>query len=67
MLAGIVALYRSRLHANNATVALTLLLLILFLAAKWGLRYAVATSLVATVCYNYFFLPPIGTFTISDP
>jgi two-component system sensor histidine kinase KdpD len=42
-------------------------MLVLFLAAKWGLRYAVATSLGATVCYNYFFLPPLGTFTINDP
>ncbi len=48
-------------------MALTLLLLVLFLAARWGLRYAVATSVAATVAYNFFFLPPIGTFTISDP
>jgi two-component system, OmpR family, sensor histidine kinase KdpD len=48
-------------------VALTLLLLVLFLSAQWGLRYAVATSLVATAAYNYYFLPPIGTFTINDP
>jgi two-component system sensor histidine kinase KdpD len=67
MLAGIVALYRWRLHVNTTTAALTLLLLILFLAAKWGLRYAVATSVAAAVCYNYFFLPPVGTFTINDP
>jgi two-component system sensor histidine kinase KdpD len=38
-------------------VALTLLMLVLFLAARFGLRYAVATSIVATVCYNYYFLP----------
>jgi two-component system sensor histidine kinase KdpD len=48
-------------------VALTLLMLVLFLAARFGLRYAVATSIVATVCYNYYFLPPIGTFIINDP
>jgi two-component system sensor histidine kinase KdpD len=42
-------------------------MLVLFLAAKWSLRYAVATSIAATICYNYFFLPPIGTFTINDP
>jgi two-component system sensor histidine kinase KdpD len=40
---------------------------VLFLSAQWGLRYAVATSLVATAAYNYYFLPPIGTFTINDP
>ena len=44
-----------------------MLLLVLSLAAKWGLRYAVAVSLAATACYNFFFLPPIGTFTINDP
>jgi two-component system sensor histidine kinase KdpD len=42
-------------------------MLVLFLAAKWGLRYAVATSIVATAAYNYYFLPPIETFTINDP
>jgi two-component system sensor histidine kinase KdpD len=52
---------------NQTTVALTLLMLVLFLAAKWGLRYAVAASLAATACYNFYFLPPIGTFAVSDP
>jgi two-component system sensor histidine kinase KdpD len=67
MLSGIVAVYRLWLHVSQTTVALTLLMLVLFLAAYWGLRYAVVTSLAATVCYNYFFLPPLGTFTINDP
>ncbi len=67
MLAGIVAVYHLGLHANPTTVALSLLLLVLFLAAKFGLRYAVATSIAATFCYNYYFLPPIGTFIINDP
>lgn len=66
-LAGIVLVYERWLHVNPTTVALTLLLLILVLAAEWGLRYAVVVSLAATACYNFFFLPPAGTFTISDP
>ena len=66
-LTGIVAFYRTVLHVNPTTVALTLLLLILFLAARWGLRYAIVTSFAAGACYNYFFLPPIGQFTVSDP
>jgi two-component system sensor histidine kinase KdpD len=65
-LAGIVLVYSRWLRVNQTTVALTLLLLILALAAKWGLRYAVAISLAATLAYNYFFLPPIGTITIAD-
>src|SRR5580658_122141 len=65
-LAGIVALYRHFFRANPTTVALTLLLLVLVLAANWGLRYAVVASIAATVLFNYFFLPPIDTFTIAD-
>ena len=49
------------------TVALTLLLYILVIAARLGLRYAIAISVVATAFYDFYFLPPVGTFTISDP
>ena len=66
-LAGIVLVYRHWLHVNPTTVALTLLLFILVLAAEWELRYAVGVAIVATACYNFFFLPPVGTFTIADP
>jgi len=66
-LAAIVTFYRAVVNANPTTVALTLLLFILFLAARWGLRYAIITSFAAGACYNFFFLPPIGHFTISDP
>jgi two-component system sensor histidine kinase KdpD len=67
VLSGIVFAYHRWLHVNQTTIALTLLLFILFLAARWGLRYAVATSIAATVLYNFYFLPPIGTFVITDP
>jgi len=66
-LAGIVLVYHRWLHVNPTTVALTLLLLILLLAAEWGLRYAVVISVAATALYNFYFLPPISTFTIADP
>ena len=66
-LAGIVLVYHRWVHVNPTTVALTLLLFILVLAAEWGLRYAVVISIAATALYNFFFLPPIGTFTITDP
>lgn len=65
-LCAIVAVYHLWLHVNPTTVALSLLLLILALAARWGLRYAVVTSIAAAACFNYFFLPPVGTFTIAD-
>jgi two-component system, OmpR family, sensor histidine kinase KdpD len=66
LLAGIVALYHTVFRVNPTTVALSLLLLVLVLAASWGLRYAVATSIAATILFNFFFLPPIDTFTIAD-
>ncbi len=66
-LAGIVLVYRRWLHVNPTTVAISLLLFILLIAAKWGLRHAVVISIAATACYNFYFLPPVGTFTISDP
>lgn len=66
-LAAIVLIYVRWLHVSPTTVALTLVLFVLLIAARLSLRCAVAASLVATACYNYYFLPPVGTFTIADP
>jgi two-component system sensor histidine kinase KdpD len=66
-LAGIVLVYRALSAVNPTIVALSLLLLILVVAANWSLRHAVVLSIAATACYNFFFLPPVGTFTIADP
>lgn len=56
-----------RLHVNQTTVALMFLVLVLLTSAYWGLRYAIFMSVVATAAFNFFFLPPVGTFTIADP
>lgn len=63
----VVAVYSRYLHANPTTVALTFLLAILFVANYLGLRYSVYMSLLAALAFNYFFLPPVGALTISDP
>lgn len=52
---------------NPTTVALTFLLIILFLATAWGPKPAVLASLLGAACFNFFFLPPFGTFHIADP
>jgi two-component system, OmpR family, sensor histidine kinase KdpD len=52
---------------NVTTVAFTYLLAILGVSALWGLSVSVFMSLAATLAYNYFFLPPVGTLTIADP
>jgi two-component system sensor histidine kinase KdpD len=56
-----------RLHVNHTTVALMFLVTVLLTSAYWGLRYAVLMAIGATAAFNFFFLPPVGTFTISDP
>lgn len=66
-LAGIVTVYHLWLHVNQTTVALTMLLYILLLTARWNLRYAIAISLAGATCYNFYFLPPLNTFSIADP
>jgi two-component system, OmpR family, sensor histidine kinase KdpD len=63
----ITALYTAVLHVNPTTVALTYLIAILLVATTWGIVEATAASIVAVLCFNFFFLPPVGTFTIADP
>lgn len=62
----IVAVYYRLIHVNPTTVALTFLLGILFIANRLGLRCSVYMSVLAALAFNFFFLPPIGTFTIAD-
>lgn len=65
--AAVLVLYRVVLSVNNTTVALSLLLVILGVSARWGLAEATVASLVAVLGLNYYFLDPVGTFTIEDP
>jgi two-component system sensor histidine kinase KdpD len=67
VVAGIVFLYRRVIPVNPTTVALTLLLAVLMVSARWGLRDSVILSLLATFAFNFFFLPPVGKLTIADP
>lgn len=52
-------------HVNAATVSLALLLNVLFIATRWGSLPALAASIFAMLCLNFFFLPPFGTFNIA--
>ena len=58
--------YGRILYVNEATVAFSMLIYILVLAATWGLRYAVVVSFGGTVCFAYI-LPPQNSFTVADP
>jgi two-component system, OmpR family, sensor histidine kinase KdpD len=52
---------------NATTVGFAYLLLVLIIASTWGFLEASLSSALATIVFNFFFLPPIGTFTIADP
>jgi two-component system sensor histidine kinase KdpD len=49
------------------TVALALLLVVLGAATLGRLLIAIVVSIAAMLVLNFFFLPPVGTFTIADP
>jgi two-component system sensor histidine kinase KdpD len=63
----VVALFRLVVHVNETTVALSFLVLVLFVATRWRLAHSVYLAIVCTLLYNFFFLPPFGTLTIADP
>src|ERR1700740_1864803 len=67
LLASITFGYSRLLHVNQTTVALSFLLAILAVSAVWGMTVSVFMSISAMLLFNYFFLPPVGTFTITDP
>ncbi|WP_298167797.1 sensor histidine kinase KdpD [Novosphingobium sp.] len=48
-------------------VALLYLLPVMAAATRFGLRPALATAVASSLAYNFFFIPPLYTFTISDP
>ncbi len=52
---------------NITNVALLYLLPVLFAATRYGLPTGLATGLICSLAYNYFFVPPTYTFTIQDP
>lgn len=52
--------------ANETTAGFFELLAVLFVAAGRGFAAGAGASLVATLAYNFFFLPPVHTFSIAD-
>jgi two-component system, OmpR family, sensor histidine kinase KdpD len=67
LVAAITGFFHAYLVVNQTTAALAFLLAILAVSAIWGMAVAVVMSVTAMLAFNYYFLPPIGTFTIADP
>ena len=60
-------LLRAVPDVSPTTAALGLLLIVLGAATVGRLRIAILVSIAAMLTLNFFFLPPVGTFTIADP
>jgi len=62
---GIALLLRQVLGVTS--VAMTFLTAVLVVSVVYGLWPALLASFAAMLAYNFFFLPPLYTFTIADP
>jgi PAS domain S-box-containing protein len=51
---------------SKTTVALGMLLIVLFVAGLWGNGPALLASALGALAFDFFFLPPYGTFVIGD-
>jgi two-component system, OmpR family, sensor histidine kinase KdpD len=52
---------------NTSTVGFSFLMVVLGVATTAGFRVSAVISVVAMLCFNFFFLPPVGRLTIADP
>jgi two-component system sensor histidine kinase KdpD len=65
--AGITFVCTRVIPVNATSAGFAYLLGILAIAATWGLIESIVASVGAMLCFNFFFLPPVGKFTIADP
>jgi two-component system sensor histidine kinase KdpD len=56
-----------RLNLNLSTSGSLYFLIVVMIAVVWGFWEASVTSLIAVNCLNYFFVPPVLTWRVSDP
>ena len=62
-----VTLIGRAMELNPNTAGFAFLIVVLFSSLRGGLLAGTVSSIVATLCYNFYFFPPLGTFTIHDP
>ena len=67
LIAAITFLFYRLVPVNATTTGFFYLVAILLIATVGGLIESTIASVAAMLCFNYFFLPPVGTLTIADP
>ena len=53
-------------HVPVLSLGVLYILAVLPVAIGWGLTYAVPVAVASMLAFNFFFLPPLYTFTIAD-
>ena len=61
----IITLVSVQTSANAITASLAYMVLVLLTSLIGGLGPGISASVAATLCLNYYFLQPVGTFTIE--
>lgn len=54
-------------HVTVPNLSVIYVLLVLWLGSRYGKAPAVVASLLAFAAYDYFFVPPVGAFTVAGP
>jgi two-component system sensor histidine kinase KdpD len=54
-------------YVDLENISLVFLAAVLASAVQYGLGPSIYAALLSVLCYNFFFLPPLYTFTIADP
>ena len=67
LVAAITFLFVRWIPVNATTAGFFYLVAILMIATAWGFVESTIASVVAMLCFSFFFFPPIGTFTVADP
>ena len=65
--AGLGAALLAQPYAGVENADLFLLTAVVAVAVRWGLGPSLAAVGASSLAYNFFFLPPVYTFTIADP
>src|SRR5689334_3479460 len=60
------AIYPLKTIAAPVSLSVVYLPTVLVVSVYWGLRLGLGTSLLSAAAFNFFHLPPVGRFTISD-
>ena len=56
----------SLIPVNATTAGFAYLVMVLLIASTWGFVESALASIAAALVFNFYFLPPVGRFTIAD-